>query len=132
MPSTRTLSTSVNGVLTAPIHSWNVREATPPAAMTTLCPAVAVSAEAVPPNQAQFADPPKPPAVPPPVPQPTSHIGVPKLVEVCTVQAVHGLPASKVPSRITFEPPGHGVVLGDGDGVGVPPGSGSRNYRWSC
>ncbi len=117
----------MNGVATAPIHNWKVSEATPPEAIVTLCPVVPVSADAVPPNQAQFVDPPKPPAVPPPVPQPALHIGVPKLVEVWTVQADHGVPASKVPSTITLAPGGQdglgvgvlGVTLGVTVGVGV-------------
>jgi F0F1-type ATP synthase membrane subunit c/vacuolar-type H+-ATPase subunit K len=51
------------------------------------------------------------------------HNGVPKLVEVCTVQFGHGVPASKVGSAITFGLP-HGEGIGDGVGVGEAGGVG--------
>ena len=54
-----------------------------------------------------------------PVPQAAVlHNGVPKLVEVCTVQFGQGVPASKVESAITFGLP-HGVAIGVALGVGV-------------
>src|SRR6266480_1536625 len=116
VPSTLTLRTSVNGVVTVPIRIWKVSDAEPPAPIVTVCPKVAVSTAGIPPNQAQLF-PANGGAEPPPVPQlATSHSGVPKFVEVCVVQPGHGLPASKVPSTITFGPP-HGVPEADGEGV---------------
>src|SRR5947207_5610937 len=116
VPSTLTLSTSVNGAVTVPIRIWKVSDAEPPAAIVTLCPKVAVSGAGMPPNQAQLF-PAKGGAAPPPVPQlAISHSGVPKFVEVCTVQAGHGMPASKVPSIITSTPPqgvDDAVAVGD-------------------
>ena len=50
------------------------------------------------------------------------HNGVPKLVDVCVVHAGHGVPASNVPSAITFAPPGVHVGVGDAVPVGVTVG----------
>ena len=47
VPSTLTLSTSVNGAVTAPIRIWKVSVAEPPEAMVTVCPKVAFSGAAL-------------------------------------------------------------------------------------
>src|SRR5688572_5107394 len=118
VPSTLTFRTSVNGAVTEPIRNWKVIVADP-AGITTDWPAVAVSAADMPPNQAQLL-PANGAAVPPPTPQSAMlHNGVPKLVDVCVVHAGHGVPASNVPSAITFAPPGVHVGVGVADPVPV-------------
>ena len=117
-PSTRTLTTSVNGAVTVPtrIQKWSVAE--PPAGIVTVWPRVAVSGAGMPPNQSQ-----KPPVrggeAPPPVPhEGTSQSGVPKLVEVSVGQNVFGIPPfSNPPSAITSLL--QGVPLGEAVALGV-------------
>src|ERR1043166_1713170 len=124
-PSTRTLTTSVNGVVTVPtrIQKWSVAE--PPVGIVTVWPRVAVSGAAIPPNQSQKA-PVRGGEAPPPVPhEGTSQSGVPKLVEVSGFQNVFGMPpVSKPPSTIKSDPQGEGVGLSDGVAVGVAVGLG--------
>jgi hypothetical protein len=117
VPSILTVSVSVNGVVTTPIFIWKLSVADP-AGMVTLCPSVAVSGAPTPPNH-DHRVPANGPAAEPPVPQlEVSQSGVPKLLEVCTVHAGHGAPASNVPSAIRSE----GVHAGEGDDEGVPVG----------
>src|SRR5436189_2376758 len=99
---------------------WKLSVAGPTVGTLNVCPRVAVSTAAAPPNHDQFA-PANGPAVggDPPVPQPASQFGVPKFVDVCVVHNGHGVPASNVPSAIRSVP---GAQLGDGDGDGVPLG----------
>src|ERR1044072_8600220 len=119
-PSTRTLTTSVNGVVTVPtrIQKWSVAE--PPLGMVTVWPRVAVSGAAIPPNQSQKA-PVRGGEAPPPVPhEGTSQSGVPKLVEVSGFQNVFGMPpVSKPPSTIKSLLQGVAVALGEAVAVGV-------------
>src|ERR1700704_666938 len=110
-PSTRTLTTSVNGEVTVPtrIQKWSVAE--PPAGIVTVWPRVAFSGAGMPPNQSQ-----KPPVrggeAPPPVPhEGTSHNGGPKFVDVSVGQNVLGMPPFSNPPSATTSLL-HGVVLG--------------------
>src|ERR1044072_2015873 len=120
-PSTRTLTTSVNGVVTVParIKKWSVAD--PPLGMVTVWPRVAAPGAAIPPNQSQKA-PVRGGEAPPPVPhEGTSQSGVPKLVEVSGFQNVFGMPpVSKPPS--TIKSLLQGVARGGGGGVGAGGG----------
>src|ERR1043166_6997055 len=122
-PSTRTLTTSVNGVVTVPtrIQKWSVAE--PPLGIVTVWPRVAVSGAAIPPNQSQKA-PVRGGEAPPPVPhEGTSQSGVPKLVEVSGFQNVFGMPpVSKPPSTIKSLLQGVAVALGVAVAVAVGVG----------
>src|SRR5262245_60045515 len=74
---------------------WNRMNLKRPDGIVIVWPAVAVSAATAPPNQAQLV----PANGGTEVPQPSwSQMGVPKLVELCTVQRGQGEPPSYVPS----------------------------------